>query len=203
VFSFDRPFTLKIIANIINSFNAQSVRILEAHSERCLQLINNSQDVEYSIRSLYCGNNDYDEYQTLCVAPDDGAYNRCKGIYQAHFVKHRDVTTGKLDPEKLEFNITDNRLEQVGLGWIENVVIVDDLCDGGGTFLMELNYLKENVFKDRNITYTLIVTHAVNKVGIEKIINEFDNFIITDSYENWDDVIKTDNKFTVKHVENF
>jgi ribose-phosphate pyrophosphokinase len=203
VFSFDRPFTLKIIANIINSFNAQSVHILEPHSERCLQLINNSRDVGYSVRSLYCGSDEYhDDPSTLCVAPDDGAYNRCRGIYHAHFVKHRDATTGKLDPEKLEFNIIDSRFEQIGLGWIKNVVIVDDLCDGGGTFLMELNYLKENVFKDKDVKYTLIVTHAVNDKGLENVISAFDKVIVTDSYENWNEIFQNSN-FEVKHVELF
>jgi ribose-phosphate pyrophosphokinase len=200
IFSFDRPFTLKIIANIINSFNVQSVRILEPHSERCLQMINNSYDAKYS---LYYGCSEYiDNQETLCIAPDDGAYERCKGMYHAHFEKHRDVTTGKLDPEKLKFEVVDRRFEKTGLDWIKNVVIVDDLCDCGSTFLMELKYLKENVFKDKDVKYILIVTHAVNESGIRKIINEFDKVIITDSYEKWDDIIK-DNKLLVKHIENF
>ena len=62
-------------------------------------------------------------------------------------------------------------------------VVIDDICDGGGTFVVlaeELNLRYPNRKK------TLVVTHAVNLEGLKKVSKYYDNVIITDSFKNWE-----------------
>jgi ribose-phosphate pyrophosphokinase len=82
------------------------------------------------------------------------------------------VTTGKL----LSFKVT-NPEEFNG----EEITVIDDLCDGGGTFVGIASELRKlNPTKLR-----LVVTHAVNYDGILKVASVYDEVIITNSYKNW------------------
>lgn len=76
------------------------------------------------------------------------------------------------------------------------VVFVDDLCDGGGTFLGELEVLKE---KYPDGIFTLIVCHAVNEQGLRKVLDKFDKVVISNSYKDWDKIITSD-KLIVEKV---
>lgn len=177
LFSFEEPFTLKIVADVINSFHARTVTVLEPHSERTRDLINNCLAI-YNIPT---------EKKGVCLAfPDDGAAKRyianeadilCK--------KHRDPSTGKLSG----FSISSKGDYKEG----DIINVVDDLCDGGGTFCGIAPLLRELKPKELNLT----VTHAVQEEGILKVAKVYDNVYITNSYSNWDSFKLPDNV----HVE--
>lgn len=175
LFSFEQPFSLKIVADVINSFNAKNVYIYEPHSHRCLDMIKNSRGVY--LRGL--NNTKFNECD-FCF-PDSGAYKR----YSTNIMsllkpiickKVRDVATGKL----LSFDI-------VGFGSYKEgnpILVIDDLCDGGGTFCGIAEILRP--LNPQNIS--LFVTHAVQKAGIEKVAKYYDKVYITNSYEDWNDL---------------
>lgn len=169
LFSFEQPFSLKIVSNVINSFHAKQVVIIEPHSNTCLDLIKNSK-AENIIGKLP------DDDFIYCL-PDKGAALRygSNGFIHKPIIctKKRDVETGKL---------TGFEIEELG-DYKEGskIVVIDDLCDGGGTFIGIANKLRElNPQK-----LILSVTHAVQREGIEKVSSVYDNVIVTNSYTDW------------------
>lgn len=63
------------------------------------------------------------------------------------------------------------------------IMVVDDLCDAGGTFIVLADVLKDRFpSKKKNI----FVTHAIQKVGIERMADHYEHVYITNSYKDWD-----------------
>ena len=176
VMDFNRPFTLKVILKILDSSNAENIAILEPHS-----------DVIYDcrfgnkFRALYTEEFDRPDLKTQnyqIVLPDAGAAERYGGL-DSYIIcsKIRDTTTGRIlqveidNPEK----ISDRPL-----------MILDDLCDGGGTFCGIAEALRNlGVPKER---LNISVIHMVNPKGIIKLSENFNHVWITNSYKNWRDL---------------
>ena len=174
VMDFNRPFTLKVILQILNLSHASYIGVYEAHS-----------DIVYSPRfgnkfyDLYVGNiydkDIEDKYQV--VFPDDGATKRYAGEFEEPIItcsKIREESTGKILGIKI-----DNSEKLNG----KPLMIIDDLCDGGGTFCgIAECFRKIGISKDKlNIT----VTHMVNPKGIENLSKNFNHVWFTNSYKDW------------------
>lgn len=174
LFSFEQPYSLKIVANVINSFNAKKVVIIEPHSTACLDLIKNS-EARYTSKGLL-------DYPTTVCFPDKGAFVRYSNnmLLRPHIVcsKVRDVATGKIT----SFSI--DKICEYKEG--NDIIVVDDLCDGGGTFIGIASKLRE--LKPRKLT--LAITHAVQKEGIERVAGVYDEVVITNSYKDWTNLPK-------------
>jgi ribose-phosphate pyrophosphokinase len=64
-------------------------------------------------------------------------------------------------------------------------VIVDDICDGGGTFL---GLAKE--LKDKSCgKLILIVTHGIFSKGLEKLTEVFDEVFSTNSFSDFENTL--------------
>lgn len=61
------------------------------------------------------------------------------------------------------------------------IVIMDDLCDGGGTFIAEAQYLRDVGIK--NPLY-LFVGHGLFTKGLEPVLAHFDKILCTNSYQD-------------------
>lgn len=176
LFSFEQPFSLKIVADVINSFNAKKVYIYEPHSQRSLDMINNSNG-RYT-----CGLTFIDFADCDFCYPDNGAFERYFGGKQFTSYKPivckkvRDVQSGKL----LNFDIADLGSYKEG----NPILVIDDLCDGGGTFCGIAELLRPL----NPSRLELYVIHAVQKAGIEKVAKYYDKVYITNSYADWDDL---------------
>lgn len=177
LFSMGEAFTLKIVANVINSFNASTVLVTEPHSLRTLNLIKNCYqefDIWTDIENI-AKNENY----TLCF-PDAGAAERYEGIEGNGTLikcrKTRNPETGQLSGFTID--------EAIVGPHPENIMIVDDLCDGGGTFLGVAELLRKEFNPNKLI---LVVTHAVQEEGLKRVAEVFDEVHITDSYRNWDE----------------
>lgn len=180
LFSFEQPFSLKIVADVINSFNAKNIHIYEPHSHRCLGMIKNSKGF------LLKGLGKVDLKDCILCFPDNGAYERYFKYNELAITllnpiicnKSRDVTSGKL----LNFEIANMGEYQEG----QSILVIDDLCDGGGTFCGIAELLRP--LNPQSIS--LFVTHAVQKNGIEKVAKYYDKVYITNSYADWGDLPK-------------
>lgn len=170
LFSIDRPFTLKIVAEVVNRLNARHVYIVEPHSERTLELIKNSKSIELSdflAHELTGGGN------PIFVAPDKGAQTRYNLNFGIVCQKIRDVETGKL----IDFSVHGMGPAAEG----RKLYLVDDLCDGGGTFVGLAPKLRALKPKELNI----IITHAIQLSGIEKLAVAYDKVVISDTFKDW------------------
>ena len=169
LFSLEQPFSLGIVANVVNSFHANTVTIIEPHSDVTLKLIKNS----VAFRKM--GKAD-DENFIYCF-PDRGASQRYDAPRNSNPIicsKIRDEKTGMLTGFKLE----DKGDYKKGM----DIFVVDDLCDGGGTFLGIEKVLRPLCPR----AIVLGVTHAIQKKGIEKVASVYDKVLITNSYKNWE-----------------
>ncbi|MCR8636606.1 ribose-phosphate pyrophosphokinase [Paenibacillus radicis (ex Xue et al. 2023)] len=132
-------FTLKYVSNFINSLNFDKVTLIEPHSDVSLALINKSTARYPSVELLdkviaEVGFNLHEDYLFF---PDAGAqkrYGKVKGYQQLVGFKVRDFQTGQI--RKLDIV---GSVERKGF----KVIIVDDLCSYGGTFILSAEKLKE------------------------------------------------------------
>lgn len=177
----DDPFTLECIARLINGAGFSKVRILDVHSEVATKLIRNSINVlPFKVFDQVC--------HTLggpaIVQPDKGAYERvsrlCNYNYAGPIIqcsKVRDMATGALTGFKADIS------EGPGRCYVPfNALIVDDICDGGGTFV---GLAKELRAKGAEKVY-LYVTHGIFSKGLP--LEGIDQVFTTDSYTDswWD-----------------
>lgn len=164
----NEPFTLDVVARIINSCGFSRVRILDAHSEVATRLIRNSTNllprgaVLQAVNALG---------GAQIVIPDKGATDRVMKMLPSclpvQAFKRRDTETGVLSG----FGILDAYLVKNA-----SVLIVDDICDGGGTFVGEAQVLREAGAK----TVNLFVTHGIFSKGLP--LKGIDRIYTTDSF---------------------
>jgi ribose-phosphate pyrophosphokinase len=176
------PFSLKVIAAILNQANFKKIKIFDPHSDVSTALIERS----YAVTNHLFVQNALEEYackhsgEAPClVSPDAGALKKihklagCLGIDNVvECMKERDVKTGALTNFKA---MTDQLHGQT-------CFIVDDICDGGGTFAGTAKMLKE---KGAGKVH-LIVSHGIFSKG--PAIDFIDEIYTTDSYRRVDGV---------------
>lgn len=177
VMDFNRPFTLKVIVKILSNSNAENIAVLEPHSDVIYDYRLGNKFKTLYPEKLTRPENWMDGYQL--VLPDAGAVERY-GYFSENRIscsKVRDLTTGKIleikvdNPEKL-----DGR----------PLMIVDDLCDGGGTFCGIAEALgKLGVSKEK---LNISVVHMVNPKGIENLSKNFNRVWMTNSYKDWENL---------------
>lgn len=119
----------------------------------------------------------------LIVSPDAGAYKKifklCTELKYAREIvlcnKIRDVSTGAIIKTTCDIENFNG----------EDLVIVDDICDGGGTFILLANELrKRNCGK-----IILVVSHGIFSKGLEAL-EGVDFIYSTDSFKNIEDTDK-------------
>lgn len=170
--------TTKIYADIINNLDLQYVQLVDPHSDVTPALVNNSW--LYPIH-IIIGQAIKDSGAEIIICPDAGAAKRISdnlkklnlNIPIIQCLKKRDTITGRLsgfqvlaEPKQL-----DNK----------KCLIIDDICDGGGTFIglvEELDYLINNFPGD----IFLYVTHGVFSQGYDKLLENFKKIYTTDSF---------------------
>lgn len=185
VMAFDRPYSLKVIADTINSLNAVKIEIEEPHSDTSIHLINNSISKNQHILAPI--------EHALIVFPDKGACKRYMSLENSAVIcdKKRDIETGEvLGLEVINANLLNNDDYQ-------SIVIVDDLVDGGATLLAVRTKIKELISK--KILINVSVFHAVNPKGLTRLNEVFDNIYISNSYSDWE-LFAENPKFHIKRI---
>jgi ribose-phosphate pyrophosphokinase len=170
------PHGAKVYAQIINSLNIDQIIVFDPHSEAAALELSAADQVRYLYpedlfqQSHISGV--FKEY-TGIIAPDKGATLRADGVARAlnlplHTAeKTRDFETGKLSGFKLDGLPKDGRF-----------LIVDDICDGGGTFkglASALGLPKEQI--------DLYVSHPVfSGTAVDTLPDFFDTIYTTNSF---------------------
>ncbi|MEL1244899.1 ribose-phosphate diphosphokinase [Flavobacterium sp. DGU11] len=171
------PLTVKVYADIINAMGFAKVTVFDPHSEVAPALLNNCEIVpnytfiEGVLKKI--GGN------VKLISPDGGAlkkiYKLSEYLGGADVVecsKSRDVKTGKLSG----FKVYEDDLANA------DCLIVDDICDGGGTFVGLAEELKK---KNAGRLY-LAVSHGIFNKGFEVFDNYFEGIFSTNSFTDFD-----------------
>ena len=178
--------SVKVYADIINRLQLDKVFVFDAHSEVTPALVNNCEVIpnhtfiQHVLKVV--GDN------VKLISPDGGALKKIYkvseflgGIDVVECSKSRDVKTGKLSG----FKVYEDDLNGM------DCLIVDDICDGGGTFVGLAEELKN---KNAGKLY-LAVSHGIFNKGFE-VLNCFDGIFTTNSVKDFEDenvqVIKLD-----------
>ncbi|WP_347051072.1 ribose-phosphate diphosphokinase [Flavobacterium olei] len=170
------PLSVKVYADIINAMQLNKVFVFDAHSEVTPALLNNSTVIpNYTfIKEVLnrIGQN------VKLISPDGGALKKIYkvseflgGVDVVECSKSRDVKTGKLSG----FKVYNDDLEGM------DCLIVDDICDGGGTFVGLAEELKK---KNAGKLY-LAVSHGIFNKGFE-VLNCFDGIFTTNSFKDFE-----------------
>jgi ribose-phosphate pyrophosphokinase len=170
------PFSLKVMAGILNQAGFRKIYIFDPHSEIATALIERS----YAVTNHQFVKTALDDYflknkaTNFClVSPDAGALKKIHKLAQflqveevVECMKERDVRTGALTNFKTTTTDLGNR----------TCFIIDDICDGGGTFAGTAKMLKEKGAEK----VVLIVTHGIFSRGTT--IDFVDEIYTSDSF---------------------
>lgn len=170
-------FGLKVFANFLNSLGLNRVILFDAHSEVASALIENAVVIpqwEFTTRVLP------KESEYKLVAPDVGALKKTEQtakILKKEVVianKHRLPSTGQIVDMQIWGNVEGQTL-----------YILDDICDGGYTFIILAKKLKE---MGASKVY-LVVSHAIFSKGIDVLYQaRIDGVYTTNSFDYNDNV---------------
>lgn len=152
-----KTFALLTFANLLNSLLFRSITIIDPHSHIAELMIDRSSAIypvdELNIVRTKCKSD-------LVCYPDKGAVTKYVKIYTdfdwVHGEKVRDQESGHI----LSY-------ELVGSVAGKNVLIVDDICDGGATFTI----LAKALFEAGAKAVDLFVTHGIFSKGLRPLHN--------------------------------
>ena len=157
-----RLFTLKFFSELINSMNFHEVRVLDPHSDVATALINRVKAMPMPFLVSYKG--------CAVMYPDNGAakkYGAMEGVANPIIGnKHRN-TDGRIDGYEL-MNFPEGT---------KKVIIRDDICSYGGTFVAAAKELRKRGVEE----ITLVVSHCENNILKGEVFDYIDRVFTSDS----------------------
>lgn len=147
-------FALYSFAKLLNSLHFDEITIIDPHSTVAIEIIHRA-------KAVY----PFEEVQKVMILtnsnvvcyPDKGAYIKYHQLYPYAFIyaeKMRNQLTGNIENYKL-----------IGSAAAKNILIIDDICDGGMTFKL----LARELSKAGASQINLFVTHGIFSKGIKTI----------------------------------
>jgi ribose-phosphate pyrophosphokinase len=182
-------YVKEVIAPIINSQGFDQVTVLDPHSdvlEACInhfRKVSNLNLVEFALDKIY-GNSYKAEYSRFAlVSPDGGSLKKIYDLAEAlHYenqiviaAKHRDLQTGKIMSTNVHLTDYQKSLD---------MIIVDDICDGGRTFVELSKALRAAGATGR---IYLIITHGIFSAGLKALNPYFYEVFSTNSVVDMND----------------
>lgn len=149
----------KVFADLINMCGFAKVTICDCHSDVLPALINNCVNIPMATLLDVLRPIEKTE-DTILISPDSGSNKKVLEISKAfggfdivRADKVRDTSTGEITGTVVYADTLEGK----------DCIILDDICDGGRTFIELSKVLKEKGAK----TVTLIVTHGIFSKGFD------------------------------------
>lgn len=165
-------FNLCVLERILSQFVSE-VYVFDQHSIsnrffKQLSFIN-----DFHLKAIMdCGEKQYN-----VVFPDEGAVKKYQEYIMPHFKKKRNQLTGEI--EALEFSISEKRRREFDS--TEVFFLIDDICDGGRTFIECAKVLKVEYPRAE---LRLIVSHGIFSKGYDELNQYFTKIYSTHSLKN-------------------
>jgi ribose-phosphate pyrophosphokinase len=189
-----------VIAPIINSQGYNKVTILDPHSDVLEACINNFEKVDnvnlvtFALKHYFLSKG-FEIWDSMnfdgmrFISPDAGALKKVFHVadavrYRNEVIiasKHRNLETGKIDYTNVPMSVNDAD---------KDVFIIDDICDGGRTFIEiakvvdEVRKLSSSVKPEHYGKNYLIVTHGIFSFGFDFLVQHFDGIYCTNSVKD-------------------
>lgn len=184
----------QVICPIINSLNFTAVVTLDPHSDVLEACLNNFEKVDNlklvdEALSYIIGEDEED--QVVLVSPDAGAYKKVFDV--AKFMKIEKIITATKVRDLKTGNILRTEIPVLDQHRKLKYVIVDDICDGGRTFIELAKAIKAS---RPTAEIYLIVTHGIFSGGFYDLNEMFDGIFCTNSYEDIQSIIDGDKAST-------
>lgn len=171
----------QVVCPIINSLGFESVFVLDPHSdvlEACLNNFKKEDNLTVVENFISDTNAKLDEF--VLVSPDGGSLKKIFKIaekinYDGEILvcqKHRDES-GKLTKTHVPMTTDHNN---------KDMVIIDDICDGGATFINIAKEIKKGVYNGK---IYLVVTHGIFSKGFGELSQYFEKIYTTNSYQDF------------------
>lgn len=157
-----------VLAPIINSLHIKYVRILSPHSNLSLSVLNNAD----SYRAFPSMNG------TIPIGADAGFERWDGGFYfiTYHFDKKRTGDHIEVTLQSEFYSKIEDSPEHLP------IMVMDDLCDGGNTFIAIAEYLEKHFPNRKRFLY---VAHGLFTKGVEHVAPHYDKIITTNSYQEF------------------
>ena len=185
----DVHYLKQVICPIVNSQKFKAVIAVDPHSdvlEACLdnyEKISNHLIVKHALADI--DNQDGAQDRIVLVSPDAGAYKKIFDVAQKFGIdkiitatKVRDIKTGKILHTEIPTLDQHNNLKYV---------IVDDICDGGRTFIELAKAIRAS--RPTAEVY-LVVTHGIFSNGFAELKKELQKVYSSNSYSDLNEVDK-------------
>ncbi len=183
----------EVICPIINSLEFDSVTVIDPHSdvlEACLDNFN-KQSNENLVRFALCDIYPTDKKELpkgllsngLIVSPDAGSL---KKIYKLqNLIGGVEVIVCSKDRDH-EGKLSRTIVPISGKQHQKDLIIIDDICDGGATFINIVKKIREmqESFKTPPNKIYLVVTHGIFSKGFEELNKHFEGIYCTNSYKD-------------------
>jgi ribose-phosphate pyrophosphokinase len=177
---------LEVVCKILHACEFYKVTVFDPHNLKNLQ--------KFYHYKVYVASPKYlvqavKHPSPLLIVPDKGASKRLCDVCNWHtgIVDYLECDKDR-DPENGRIKLTVKR-PQDARG--RNCLIVDDICDGGATFLEIANQLRPYDPE----TITLVVSHAIFSKGLSPFIGRIDRIITSDSFADRMEVTTVGNAF--------
>jgi len=173
-------FDLRFVTYVINKFRFKTIKVLRPHSPVTLELLRNSIEADVTPALISGLRTVYDINDFAIVSPDKGA-----SLWVGKYAELFNAPLVQCDKSR---NMNEDHRGVVGLmvphlpEGIEDFVIVDDLCDGGGTFLALSAQLRKQGAK----RVFLVVTHAIMSKGLDVFDDFIDGIYCTNSFAEFE-----------------
>lgn len=179
--------TVKVYADLINSLKFDCVTILDPHSSVTPALINNCYVIDNKGFGAECIDELYEQgiKDFYLVCPDAGAAKKINEL--ASYLRESredikfDIVTGSKVRNTKTGELSDTTIDVDELH-NKPCIIIDDICDGGRTFLNLAYKLKLN---NAGKVY-LGVTHGIFSYGFELLNKSFEMIYTTASIRDYD-----------------
>lgn len=168
--------SLEMICKVLDELEVTIIRIWDIHNQpKTFELIDNVVVVEVTAAEIFARFkilDDFDLSNLILCAPDDGAYPRVQEVVNKFDLgipvtlqKNRCPETGRIIGMKS--NAHNRSVEG------SNVLIIDDICDGGATFNQAAQILREH----GAVNLYLYVTHGIFSKGLDLLQENFKHII--------------------------
>jgi ribose-phosphate pyrophosphokinase len=168
--------SLEVMCHFLDNLGLTTIRIWDVHNEEKTEELFPNTTVCFvtatNVFDRYHVLDDFDTSNLILCAPDDGAYGRVIDLCN-YFDFAPPVSLHKVRCHETG-RITNMNLDKY-MRNIEsyNILIIDDICDGGATFNQAAQVLKEH----GAVNLYLYVTHGIFSKGLDLLQENFKHII--------------------------